>query len=132
MTARRQAPREAVDHLATQEVVNRTAATDTYHHGIDVQDFCCTGDRFGRVVGHGPHRNQLKSLPVRRLGRISQRRDPFLIGLPRFRPDKQPGTFFDVQSEITWFCRKFEMKARRIITLCYLCSQGIELLCRRL
>jgi hypothetical protein len=30
------------------------------------------------------------------------------------------------------FCRKLQMKTSKIITICYLRSQGIELLCRRL
>jgi len=34
-------------------------------------------------------------------------------------------------SYCTGFRRKVYMETSKIITLCYLCSQGIELLCRR-
>jgi hypothetical protein len=35
MATGRQAPGEAVHHVAAQEVVNRTAAADSYHNGIN-------------------------------------------------------------------------------------------------
>ena len=34
--------------------------------------------------------------------------------------------------DITRLCRKVKMETSDLVTFCYLCSQGIELLCRRL